>query len=105
MSFAADIFGYGQGVLPKNVEEMTAQTTIYSKDRELLKARVKTGYDALLKSPMVDPAKVALIGYCFGGMVVVEFGSTGVPLVAIVSIHGSFHDHRRDGRRTPRACS
>ena len=93
VSFAADIFGYGQGVLPKNVEEMTAQTTIYSKDRELLKARMKTGYDALLKSPMVDPAKVALIGYCFGGMVGVEFGSTGVPLVANVSIHGSFRDH------------
>ena len=93
VSFAADIFGYGQGVLPKNVEEMTAQTTIYSKDRELLKARMKTGYDALLKSPMVDPAKVALVGYCFGGMVGVEFGSTGVPLVANVSIHGSFRDH------------
>ena len=29
VSFATDIFGYGQGVLPKNVEEMTAQTTIY----------------------------------------------------------------------------
>src|SRR5882724_6654939 len=33
VSFAADIFGYGQGVLPKNVEEMTVQTTIYSKER------------------------------------------------------------------------
>jgi dienelactone hydrolase len=93
VSFAADIFGYGQGVLPKNVEEMTAQTEIYSKDRELLKARVQAGYDALVKSPMVDPAKVALVGYCFGGMVGVEFGSTGVPLVANVSIHGSFRDH------------
>ena len=93
VSFAADIFGYGQGVLPKNVEEMTAQTTIYSKDRELMKARTQAGYDALLKSPMVDPAKVALVGYCFGGAVGVEFGSTGVPLVANVSIHGSFRDH------------
>ena len=93
VSFAADIFGYGQGVLPKNVEEMTAQTTIYSNDRELLKALMKNGYYALLKSPMVDPAKVALIGYCFGGMVGVEFGSTGVPLVANVSIHGSLRDH------------
>src|SRR5262245_26212116 len=60
VSFAADIFGYGQGVLPKNVEEMTAQTTIYSKDRELLKARTRAGYDALLKSPMVDPARSRL---------------------------------------------
>ena len=58
-----------------------------------MKARTQAGYDALLKSPMVDPAKVALIGYCFGGLVGVEFGSTGVPLVANVSIHGSFRDH------------
>ena len=93
VSFAADIFGYGQGVLPKSVEEMMAQTEIYSKDRELMKARTQAGYDALLKSPMVDPAKVALVGYCFGGAVGVEFGSTGVPLVANVSIHGSFRDH------------
>jgi dienelactone hydrolase len=93
VSFAADIFGYGQGVLPKNVEEMMAQTEIYSKDRELMKARTQAGYDALLKSPMIDPAKVALVGYCFGGAVGVEFGSTGAPLVANVSIHGSFRDH------------
>ncbi|RPI22749.1 MAG: hypothetical protein EHM61_21520 [Acidobacteria bacterium] len=59
VSFAADIFGYGQGVLPKNVEEMVAQTEIYSKDRELMKARTQAGYVALLKSPMVDPAKAA----------------------------------------------
>jgi dienelactone hydrolase len=91
--FAADIFGYGQGVLPKDVPEMTAQTTIYSNDRPLMRARTQAGYDALLKNPMVDPAKVALIGYCFGGAVGVEFGSTGAPLVANVSIHGSFRDH------------
>ena len=93
VSFAADIFGYGQGVLPKDVPEMTAQTTIYSNDRPLMRARAQAGYDALIKSPMVDPAKVALIGYCFGGGVGVELGSTGVPLVANVSIHGSFRDH------------
>jgi dienelactone hydrolase len=93
VSFAADIFGYGQGVLPKNIEEMTAQTNIYSKDRELMRARTRAGYDALLKNPMVDPSKVAVIGYCFGGMVAVEFGSTGAPLVLNVAIHGSFRDH------------
>jgi dienelactone hydrolase len=93
VSFAADIFGYGQGVLPKDVPEMQAQIAIYSDDRPLMRARTQAGYDALLKNPMVDPAKVALIGYCFGGGVGVEFGSTGAPLVANVSIHGSFRDH------------
>ncbi len=90
VSFAADIFGYGEGVLPKNVEEMTAQTQIFRKDPALTKARTQAGYDTLVKNPMVDASKVALIGYCFGGDVGVVFGSTGAPLAANVSIHGSF---------------
>src|ERR1700694_3669604 len=43
VSFAADIFGYGQGVLPKDVPEMTAQTQIYSKDRPLMRTRTPAG--------------------------------------------------------------
>ena len=43
---------------------------------------------------MVDAAKVALVGYCFGGDVGVEFGSTGAPLAANVAIHGSFVDYK-----------
>src|SRR5258705_2153600 len=93
VSLAADIFGYGQGILPKDVPEMTAQTEIYSKDRPLMRARAQAGYDALVKNPMVDASKVALVGYCFGGAVGVEFGSTGAPLTANVAIHGSFRDH------------
>jgi len=93
VSFAADIFGYGEGVLPKDVPEMTAQTTIYANDRPLMRARTQAAFDTLLKNPMVDATRIALIGYCFGGAVGVEFGSTGAPLVANVSIHGSFRDH------------
>src|ERR1043166_2181294 len=92
--FAADFFGYGQGILPKDVPEAQAQMGIYTKDRVLLKARAKAGYDTLIKNPMVDTGKIALIGYCFGGLVGVEFGSTGVPLVGNIAIHGSFFDHQ-----------
>ena len=58
-----------------------------------MRARTQAGFDALVKNPMVDASKIALIGYCFGGAVGVEFGSTGAPLVANVAIHGSFRDH------------
>jgi dienelactone hydrolase len=93
VTFAADFFGYGQGILPKDVPEAVVQMGIYTKDRALMKARAQAGYDALVKNPMVDASRVALIGYCFGGMVGVEFGSTGAPLAANVAIHGSFADH------------
>jgi len=91
--FAADFFGYATGILPKDVPEAQTQMGIYTANRALMKTRAQAGYDTLIKNPMVDATKVALIGYCFGGMVGVEFGSTGVPLAANISIHGSFSDH------------
>jgi dienelactone hydrolase len=72
---------------------MQAQTQLFRKDPALAKTRTQAGLDTLVKNPMVDPAKVALIGYCFGGDVGVVFGSTGAPLVANVAIHGSFGDY------------
>jgi len=93
VTFATDIFGYGEGVLPKDVPEMQEQIGIYLKDRALMRARTQAGFDTLVKNPMVDPSRIALIGYCFGGAVGVEFGATGAPLVANVAIHGSFRDH------------
>jgi len=92
VTFAADIFGYGQGVLPKDVPEMQAQIAIYDKDRALMRARTQAAFDVLVKNPMVDASRIALIGYCFGGGVGIEFAGTGAPLVANVAIHGSFRD-------------
>jgi dienelactone hydrolase len=97
VAFAADVFGYGEGVLPKNVDEMSAQTKIYRGDRVLARARVQAGWDALVKHPLVDAGRVAAIGYCFGGDVSLEFGSTGAPLALNVAIHGSFEKKYPDG--------
>jgi dienelactone hydrolase len=94
VGFAADIFGYGQGVLPKDVPEMQAQTTMYNNDRTLLKARTQAGYDTLARHSLVDASKIAQAGYCFGGSTAVEFGATGVPLAATIAIHGSFANHQ-----------
>jgi dienelactone hydrolase len=91
--FAPDIFGYGQGILPKDVQEQIKQMDIYVKDRALMRARTQAGLDVLFKSPMVDTDNVALIGYCMGGMIGVEMIQTGAPLKAMVAIHGSFRDH------------
>src|SRR6266446_8066581 len=64
VTFAADIFGYGEGVLPKDVPEMQAQIAIYDKDRALTRARTQAAFDVLVKNPMVDPSRIALISYC-----------------------------------------
>jgi dienelactone hydrolase len=88
--FAADIFG--KGVLPKEVPEMTALTTIYNQDRPLMRKRATAGFDVLKASPLVDATKLAVIGYCFGGTVAVELAETGIPIVGLISVHGSFRN-------------
>ena len=80
--FAVDMFGYGEGVLPKTAPEMTAQIVKYYKDRPLMKARAGAGLDAMLKHATIDASRVALIGYCFGGTVGVEMAYAGAPLAA-----------------------
>jgi dienelactone hydrolase len=100
VAFAADIFGYGQGVLPPDVPAMQAQTAIYNKDRALMKSRTQAGYDVLAKHPLVDVTKIAQAGYCFGGNVGAEFATTGVPLAATIAVHGSFSGNQPGWAKT-----
>jgi dienelactone hydrolase len=88
--FAPDIFG--GGIVPKDVPEMIAQTVVYNKDRPLMRARAMAGFDVLRQNPMVDTAKLAVLGYCFGGTVAVELAEAGAPIVGTVTIHGSFRN-------------
>jgi len=89
--FAPDIFG--KTVRPKDVKEMIEQSAIYNKDRSLMRARARAGFDVLRQNPMVDPARLAMIGYCFGGAVAVELAEVAAPVLGTIAIHGSFRDH------------
>ena len=88
--FAADI--YGRDVHLKTVPEFQAQSAIYNRDRPLMRARAQAGFEVLRDNPMVDPAKIAVVGYCFGGTVAIEFAEAGAPVVGTVTIHGSFRN-------------
>ena len=95
--FAEDI--YGKTVRPKTVPEMSEQSAFYNKDRPLMRARAQAGLDVLRQNPMVDPAKIAVVGYCFGGTVLVELIETGAPVAASVSVHGSFRNFAPEGAK------
>ncbi len=89
--FAEDMFGKGV-VVPKTAPEMTDLITIYNNDRPLMRARALVGFDILKAQPMVDPTKLAAVGYCFGGTVGIELIETNVPFLGFVSVHGSFRN-------------
>ena len=86
VAFCADI--YGKGVLPKDVAEAGTLATKYKSDRSLLRQRVNAGLDELKKNPLVDPSRIAAIGYCFGGTTVLELARSGAALNGVVSFHG-----------------
>ena len=86
VAFCADI--YGKGVHPKDTSEAGALAGKYKGDRALLRARVNAGLEALEKNELVDPKRVAAIGYCFGGTTVIELARNGANIAGIVSFHG-----------------
>jgi dienelactone hydrolase len=95
--FAPDIFG--KSVRPTTVAEQEAQSRLYSADRPLMRARATAGLDILLKNPMVEPAKIAIVGYCFGGEMAIELAETGAPILGSVTIHGSFRGFPADAAK------
>ena len=86
VAFAADMYGAGVATLdPKKAGELAGQ--FYGKP--LMAERARAGLDQLLGTGLVDAARVAAIGYCFGGSTVQALAWSGAPLAGIVSFHGS----------------
>src|SRR5262249_7710691 len=51
-------------------------------------ARFQAGYDLLKQNPLVIPDKIAAIGYCFGGGVVLHMARIGMDLKGVATFHG-----------------
>ena len=92
VAFAVDI--YGKGVRPETPEAAGAEASKYKNDRDLMRRRVQAGLDVLAKHPLVDPSKIAAIGYCFGGTTVLELARSGADVKGVVSFHGGLSTPR-----------
>jgi dienelactone hydrolase len=86
VALAADI--YGEGVRPANTQEAAALAGTYRNDRPLYRRRVRAALDALMAQKGVDPARMAVIGFCFGGTGALEAARAGMPVKGVVSFHG-----------------
>ncbi len=86
VAFAADI--YGKGLRNLAPDEAKKQAGTYRSDRKLLRARAEAGLDTLRKQKQVDGARIAAIGFCFGGTTALELARSGAPLAGVVSFHG-----------------
>ena len=89
VAFCVDMFG--KGVVAKTPEEAGAQAGKLRADRPLVRARAQAGLDIFKQQLNVDAEKIAVIGYCFGGMVALELARSGADVDGVVSFHGSLN--------------
>ncbi|HET9831280.1 MAG TPA: dienelactone hydrolase family protein [Vicinamibacterales bacterium] len=100
VAFACDMFG--DGVAGDRQRVMSCINELRG-DRQKLTARARAGIDILLSHPTAT-RQIAVVGYCFGGLVALELARAGVELGAAVSVHGSVSTNQpavRGHVRTP----
>ena len=88
VGFAMDV--YGKGTQTTDFDRNRAMMDALRDDRPELQARLLAGLDCLRDQPEVDAAKTAAIGFCFGGLSVLDLARTGADVAGVVSLHGIF---------------
>jgi dienelactone hydrolase len=86
-AFALDM--YGAGKTTQDTQQAGAWSGQFRTDPALGLARARAGLQRLAQAPGVDPRRLAAIGFCFGGTVVLELARAGEDLRAVASFHGS----------------
>ncbi len=85
-ALVVDMFGDGrQAATPEQAEKLTSQVM---NNFDVGKARFDAAENFLKAQPTVDSARIAAIGYCFGGGVVLNMARQGADVKGVVSFHG-----------------
>ncbi|WDI31708.1 dienelactone hydrolase family protein [Hyphococcus flavus] len=83
---AIDLFG--KGVLGTSKEENQELIEPFVSDRAYLQKHLTANIDMVKDQPEADASKVAAIGFCFGGLCVLDIARTGADVAGVVSFHG-----------------
>ena len=85
-ALVVDLYGKANIGLPR--EQCRPLMTALLGDRPRLQARMLHIFDVARAQPEVDSGRVAAIGFCFGGLCVLDLARTGADLKGAASFHG-----------------
>lgn len=86
--FAIDADLYGNGDTASNPQQAMAFTKPYYTNPKLALSAVESTIAKAAGFSQADTSRIAAIGYCFGGFIVLNAAKLGAPLKATVSFHG-----------------
>mmetsp|Transcript_31997 Transcript_31997/g.60255 ORF Transcript_31997/g.60255 Transcript_31997/m.60255 type:complete len:331 (-) Transcript_31997:377-1369(-) len=89
VGFAADIYGYGTPV--ENMADWGAAAGAHRGNPDLYMAKINAALDKVKMYDFVDTAKIAVIGYCFGGTGVVNMAILGSDVLGVVGYHSGIN--------------
>jgi dienelactone hydrolase len=84
--FALD--NYGKGKRGSNPAESSALMAPFMKDRRMLLKRLQAGLQAATALPIIDARRVAVMGFCFGGLCALDLARANADIRGAVSFHG-----------------
>lgn len=84
--FALD--NYGKGVRGKSPEESSALMKPFMQDRRMLLRRLQAGLAAAQALPLVDSKRIAVMGFCFGGLCALDLARGNSDIRGAISFHG-----------------
>ena len=87
-AFALDV--YGKSALGGDDASNRAHMDALRADRPALQRRMLLSLQVMKKQPEVDNGRVAAMGFCFGGLGVLDLARTGEDLAGVISFHGLF---------------
>jgi len=97
VAFALDYRGGGEVSLDQDI--VMLRIIELASDLDRLRTVGRAGLDVLLADPRVDTSRVAAVGYCFGGTLVLELARAGVDLKAVVGFHPGLGTSRPEDAR------
>ncbi|MBL7744380.1 MAG: dienelactone hydrolase family protein [Chitinophagaceae bacterium] len=89
IAMALDMFGEGRTA--DNPDSAMKLAGPFYGNKEMAKARFDAALAKLKSYNQVDPNKIAAIGYCFGGAMVLNMAKLGDDLAGVVSFHGNLN--------------
>ena len=87
-AFCIDL--YGKGVRGNSTEEHAGLMQPFLDERAMVQNRLIHASDVARAQENVDASKMAAIGYCFGGLCVLDMARVGASIQGVVSFHGLF---------------
>jgi dienelactone hydrolase len=88
VGFAIDV--YGKGTQTADSDRKRAMMEALREDRPKLQERLLAALRCLQAQDEVEPGRTAAIGFCFGGLSVLDIARSGADVAGVVSLHGIF---------------